>query len=116
VNDQTRLVIYGSSLNMAGIAASLKADPRLEVICLNPHIPGARQSLVELDPAVIAFDLNETNPGLDITLLRDRPGLLLIGVDICSDKLLVLSSHSSQAHCMADLIIVIHVNDTPAYD
>ena len=114
MNNQTRLVIYGNSLNMAGIAASLKADPDLEVICLNPHAPGARQSLVALSPSVIAFDLNETNPGLDINLLRDRPGLLLIGVDICSDKLLVLSSHSSQAHCMTDLINVIH-KDTAAH-
>jgi hypothetical protein len=115
MNGQTRLVIYGSSLNMAGIAASIKADPSLEVICLNPHAPGARQSLVDLNPAVIAFDLNETNPDLDITLLRDRPGLLLVGVDIYSDKLLVLSSHSSQAHCMADLINIIHKNETPAH-
>jgi hypothetical protein len=105
--NRTRVVVYGSSLNMAGIAASLKADTSLEVICINPQTLNARQCLNELNPSVIAFDLSETNPGLDIILLRDRPGLLLVGVDACSDKLLVLSSQSSQAHSVADLINVI---------
>jgi hypothetical protein len=83
VDKRTRVVVYGNSLNMAGIAASLKKDA----------------------------NLSETNPGLDIILLRDRPGLLLVGVDACSDKLLVLSSQSSQAHSVADLINVIQRKD-----
>jgi hypothetical protein len=112
---RTRVVVYGNSLNLAGIAASLKADARLEVICINPHAPNARQSLNELNPAVIAFDLSETNPDLDIILLRDQPGLQLIGIDACSDKLLVLSSHSSQAHSVADLISVIQPIDLPVH-
>jgi hypothetical protein len=97
---------------MAGIAASLKTDATLEVIWINPHAPNARQSLNELNPSVIAFDLSDTNPGLDIILLRDRPGLQLIGVDPSSDKLLVLSSHAPQAHCMADLIKVIQQEES----
>jgi hypothetical protein len=87
---------------MAGIATSLEADTNLELICFNPRTPDARQSLNELNPTVIAFDLSETNPGLNIILLRDRPGLLLSGVDACSYKLLVLSSHSLQAHNVRD--------------
>lgn len=111
MDKRTRVVVYGNSLNMAGIAASLKTDANLDVVCINPHAHNTRQSLNELNPAVIAFDLNDTNPGLDIILLRDRPGLLLVGVDACSDKLLVLSSQSSQAHSVADLINVIQRKD-----
>jgi hypothetical protein len=45
---------------------------------------------------------------LDVTILRDRPGLLLIGVDPSRDELLVLSSHPQQALSMSDLVEIIH--------
>lgn len=108
VEKRTRVVVYGTSLNMAGIAASLKADSSLDVMHLNPRSPSARQSMNELGPAVIAFDLNDPDPGLDITLLRERPDLLLIGVGLSSNELLVLSGQPVQALSVADLVKVIH--------
>jgi hypothetical protein len=45
--------------------------------------------------------------GLDIAILRERPGLLLIGVDPSSDELLVLSSRPHQALSVADLVEVM---------
>ncbi len=103
VKNQTRVVVYGRSLPMAGIAASLKADAGLEVLCVDPHSPTARQSLREIGPQAVAFDLNDRSPGLDVTLLRGQPGLLLVGVDLSNDELLVLSSRPQQALNMADL-------------
>lgn len=105
--ERTRVVVYGGSLNMAGIAASLKADAGMEIFHIDPRSQDARSRLNEIDPAVIAFDLSDPSIGLDISLWRDRPGLLLIGVDPSNDSLLLLSSHTSEALCMADLIQVI---------
>jgi hypothetical protein len=107
VEKRMRVVVCGNSINLAGIATSLKTDATLEVIWINPHAPNTRQSLNELNPSVITFDLNDTNPGLDIILLRDSPGLQLIGVDPSSDKLLILSSHATQVHYTADSFEVI---------
>lgn len=104
---RTRVVVYGSSLNMAGVAASLNSQAGLEVVCVDPHSPAARQRLEELKPAVIAFDMGISSPGLDVSLLRQRPGLLLIGVDPSNDELLVLSSRPAQALSVVDLIKVI---------
>ena len=104
---RTRVVVYGSSLHMAGIQASLKVEPDLEVVCVDPHAPMAGQRLNELHPAAIAFDLTDPSLGLDVTLLREQPSLLLIGVDPSSDELLVLSSHPSQALSASDLVNVI---------
>ena len=42
-----RVAMYGNSLNMAGIVASLKADTILEVLCINLDSPDASQSLDE---------------------------------------------------------------------
>src|SRR5512136_2163052 len=88
-----RVAVYGNSLNIAGIVASLKADTTLEVVCVNPDAPNARQSLDENDLAAIVFDLSDPPLRLDVALLRGRPSLLLIGVDPSWNEMLVLSSH-----------------------
>jgi hypothetical protein len=103
-----RVAVFGNSLNMAGIVASLRADTTLEILCVNPDSTNARQTLDENDLAAIVFDLSDPPLRLDDPILRDRPGLLLIGVDPSRDKMLVLSSHHTQALSMADLVNVIH--------
>jgi len=109
-----RVAVYGTSLNMAGIVASLNADTTLEVLCASLDSPNARQSPDENDLAAIVFDLSDPPLLLDVTLLRDRPGLLLIGVDPSRDEMLVLSSHPEQALSMADLVSVIHQKEFPS--
>jgi hypothetical protein len=107
VEKRTQVVVYGTSLNMATVTASLKADQGLEVICVDPRSPTARQHLCELNPAVIAFDLNDPPQRMEEILLRERPDVLLIGVDPTNDEILVLSSHPQQARSASDLISVI---------
>jgi DNA-binding NarL/FixJ family response regulator len=107
VKNQSRVVIFGNSLHMSGIATSLRAYDSLEVVCFDPASPAARQQLTESDPAAIAFDLNSPSTGIDLKLLRELPGLLLIGVDSSRDELLVLSSYTAQALSMDDLVRVI---------
>ena len=114
MENRRRVAVYGNSLNIAGIVPSLKADTTLEVLCVNLDSPNARQSLDENDLAAIVFDLSDPLLRLDVTLLRDRPGLLLIGVDPSKDEMLVLSSHPAQALCMADLVSVIHQKEFPS--
>jgi len=114
VEKRTRVIVYGSSLNMAGVAVSLKADPGLEVVWVDPHSPNSRQTISELNPAAIAFDLNDPPSDVDIQLLRERPGVVLIGVDPDSNEMLVLSSRPQQALSMSDLVSVIRQQDAKA--
>lgn len=109
MEEQTRIVVCGRSLHMAGLAASLKAEPDLDVVCVDCVEPTSRPSLTELLPAVILFDLNDPTCSLDIALLRAWPGLLLIGVDPSTDELLLLSSQSAQALSVADLLGMIPI-------
>jgi hypothetical protein len=102
------VVVFGGTLNMAGIAASLRADSRLEVVCLDPHFPAARQRLVEIAPDAVTFDMSDPCACLDVTLLRDCPGLLLVGLDPSRDDLLVLSRESPAALSVSDLLGVIN--------
>jgi len=109
-----RVAVYGNSLGMAGIVATLKVDPTLEGLCINLDSRNIRQTLDKNDLAAIVFDLSDQPLRLDITLLRDRPGMLLIGVDLSRAEMLVLSSHPAQALSMADLVSVIHQKEFPA--
>ena len=107
VEKRTQVVVYGSSIAMAGIAASLQADAGLDVVRLNRLGPTSQPSLDELNPAVIAFDLSDPPSGVDLTLLCERPGLLLVGVDPDSDELLIVSSRQRRAVSAADLLEAI---------
>ncbi len=104
---RTQVVVYGSSIAMAGIAASLQANAGLEVVRLNPFGDTSQPSLDELNPAVMAFDLAHPPSGVDVTLLCERPGLLLVAVDPGSDELIVVSSRQRRAVAVADLLEVI---------
>jgi len=103
-----QVVVYGTSLNMAVIAASLRSDVNLEVISIDSKSPTSQQYLNEIDLAAIIFDLNDLSHGLNLSLLRDRPDLLLIGVDPSKGEIRVFSSRSAQALSISDLIDVIH--------
>jgi hypothetical protein len=113
MENRRRVAVVGNSINMAGIVASLKADPTLEVLCINLDSPNARQSLDKNDFSAIVFDLSDQPMRLDITLLRGRPGLLLVGVDPSRDEILILSSRPAKALSMADLVSVIHQKESP---
>ena len=77
--------------------ASLKAYPSIELICLDVQPPAAVQQLWALRPTVVILDLGAVPPDLPVSLLRDQPELLLIGVDAAGDKLLVLSGRQARA-------------------
>jgi hypothetical protein len=96
LESRKRVVVYGNSLNTAGIAASLKTVASLEVVCVDPLATAARQSLNELDTTTIIYDLSDPPSDLDLTLLREQPNLLLVGVDPSSDEVLVLSGQRTR--------------------
>ena len=108
--ETARLLLYGNSIFLAGIKADLMGNRPFELITLEAGRPDAFDLICSLNPGAILFDLAAAQPNFVVSLLRRRPGLLLIGVDPSSDELLVLSSQLEQAHSMADLVKVIHRN------
>jgi hypothetical protein len=101
------VVVYGNSLNLAGIAASLKAEASLEVVCLDPHASCARAHLKEMEPAAIAYDLSDPPAEIELALLRERPQLLLVGVDASSEEVLVLSGQLTRVLSGRELVDLI---------
>ena len=108
---RTRVVVYGNTLSMAGIAASLKAETSLEIICVDPQNATVPQNLKELNPETIIFDRSDSNTILDLTLLREQPGLLLVGVDPSSNDALVLSGQLTRVLSGKDLARLVSAQE-----
>jgi hypothetical protein len=103
---QRRIILYGKSVIMGSVGASLRGVPGLEIIPLAPPLPEAKD-LAALAPDAIIFDLDAAHPDAALSMLRQRPELLLIGVDPASDKLVVVTARESRAVAVADLLEVI---------
>lgn len=115
---QKCVLVYGRSLNLAGIAACLKLDANLDVRWVDPHQHHARDVLLEVNPDTIIYDLTDPPTDLDLVLLGDRPGTLLIGADPSSDEVLVLTGKRQRAVTANELaqLVAGHVGRSLDHD
>ena len=103
MSSNKKVLIFGGSLNLAGIGACLMLEKGLDVVVVDPQSSFAKQLLAEANPEVILFDLSGPSNDLDMGLLRKRPDLLLIGVDASSDEVLVFRGQRSRVVTAAEL-------------
>jgi hypothetical protein len=107
VEKQIRVVLYGSSLFLAGIEGSLRAEPGLEVVHIQPGSADKCLLREVMDASLLAFEVHEASPELMRALLKEAPHLALLALDPESDRLLVLSGRASGARTTGDLTQVI---------
>jgi hypothetical protein len=103
-----RIVLYGNSIALAGIALNCAKQTGLEIVTIDTGDPAAAQRLQELATDVVIFDLAESRADLTISLLRERAGLLLLGVDPSRNEMLVLSGHPERVLSTQDLLQVVN--------
>ena len=97
------VLIFGRSLNLAGLAACLKADNNLDIHVVDHHEQNSGCVFDDLKPETIIYDLNDPPRELDLALLGNRRGILLIGVDPCSDDVLVFKGQRSRVVSASEL-------------
>jgi hypothetical protein len=105
--EQQRVILYGDSLILAGVQASLGLSPNLEVIALGEPPADLTPLLSDLHPEAVIFDLGAIQPDF-LRALVQQPGLLLIGIDPETHEATVLSGHQAQAETTRDLVQVIN--------
>jgi hypothetical protein len=110
------VVLFGSSLAVSSIGASLQGCAGLRVLTVNSEAAaaaahGAVQRLAALRPDVVLFDLATAPSDFAIALWKARPGTLLIGIDLLTSQALVLSGQPARAHTTEDLLQVIQSHD-----
>ena len=101
------VALYGNSLVISSIGASLQGRVGLEIKCVDAVLPDAASQLAALQPDIVIFDLAVAHPEFAIELWKAQPRLLLIGVDLKTGQALVLSGQSSRLLTPDDLLQVI---------
>ena len=101
------VMLYGNSLVVSTIGASLHGCREFQVQHVDPARPDARRRLSDLQPDILIFDLAVMPPEVAIRLWKIQPHLLLIGIDLAADRMIVLSDRSTCALTTGDLLQVI---------
>ncbi|MGA2489925.1 MAG: hypothetical protein ABSF99_07010 [Anaerolineales bacterium] len=101
--------MYGNTLILEGIRASLENFPGLEVLSLDASRDESFEELQRLDPAAIIFDMGGVSADFPLAILQ-QPNLLLIGIDPATDRMLLWSGEKSHALSMQDLVQAIDVS------
>lgn len=101
------VAIYGTNLAMSSLCAGLQQRSEFEVRGIQ-NLSADDIATADTDfPDVILFDLGESQPDFVIPLLRKNPTTLLIGVDLATHKMLVLSGEHSRLLTADDLMQVV---------
>jgi len=104
---QRCVVLYGNSLFIAGVEASLKDQPDWKVMRVDTALDNARERLRLLHPDVVIFDMNTPHEQFVLSFLREHPGLPLLGLGLTSNTVVVFSSQPYKVLTVADLTRVI---------
>jgi DNA-binding NarL/FixJ family response regulator len=103
-----RVILYGSSLFMAGLHVSLQRFPDLDISAVEERGWHALQPLIGKRVDAVVFDLSNGQPEFVLELIKRYPAVVLIGVDPTKDRALVLSSQQPQVLTMQDLVQAIN--------
>jgi hypothetical protein len=101
------LVLYGDSVFLAGLKAALSQYDALEPIMIESGRPGSSGHIQALNPAAVLFDRSAAPPDFVLRLLCERPSMLVIGVDACSDEIVILSLRKEHVSSIAELVNAI---------
>lgn len=106
---QRVLALFGNSLLMDAVEASLTGNCDLSVIRMHNTVASAAERLSSLGPDLIILDLNDLHSDLIVSLLRDQPHIPLLCVDITSSKVVALSCQQYTVLTVNDLLEVIEL-------
>ena len=102
-----KVALYGNSLILSSIGATLKGRPGFELVVVDPDAAGAVEMIDGVQPDVIVFDSTTVEPDSAIALWQALPHVLLIGVDLRTDKAHLLSGQSFLLSSADDLVQAI---------
>ena len=106
VKKSRKVIVYGDSLVLEGVCATLAGFVDIQVIPLNsPGHTLAKEILVQ-NPVALIFDTSAGQPDFPSVLLQ-QPDLLLIGIDPETHKAMVWSGRQAAAIEATDLLNVI---------
>ena len=101
------VVLLGNSLLMDGVALSLSSGQKLGVVRMDAGADGIREQLKLLEPDLIVFELDAPCSPKIMSLIKNRPSTLLLGLDLDCCRAIVLNSSQHPTHSMDELLRVV---------
>ncbi len=92
---------------MSSISAGLRDRAELQLVHIDATMPEAQQQLNALEPDAVIFDMASAEADCAVALMKSHPRFLWIGVDLASNKTLVLSGQSCCVRTSDDLMQLI---------
>jgi len=105
MDKRQRVILYGDTLVLASIRASLEVNPSFEVIDLDAsQVP--RQDILALNPDTIIFDIHSVQSQFPSDLIQHWAGQL-IGINPDNNQVLLWTGHPMSELSVQDLVTVI---------
>jgi hypothetical protein len=100
-----KVALYGLNMVLSTIGACLEKNPAFQV----EQFGGDLLEFVGKDnpPDMILFDFETAQSHFILTLMRDYPEIIFIGIDLRRNQMLVLSGESSRLLTIEDLVTMI---------
>lgn len=106
MNRRRRVILFGKSIILGTVGASLARYPDLEIIALSSPLPDV-QALEALAPDVILFDVGEGTPEAAFALLKNCTNLMLAGINPENEEVGLWSSTLGEVMTAGDLLQLI---------
>jgi hypothetical protein len=112
--DTRTVVLYGNSLGLGSMGASLGGQENLRIVQVKACEAESIQRLLTLRPDVVIFDLAIVKPEVVVSLFLEHPEVRLIALDLAGSRLLVLSGIELKGLATTDLREAIWGKGSPA--
>ena len=100
---QPLIVLLGDSVLIDGVAAGLAGRQVPEMVRIATFNGDIAERLKALEPDLIVFELDAPRSSSIFSLLRQQPGIMLLGLDLDYNQVIVLNSHQHITSTMNDL-------------
>jgi hypothetical protein len=101
--DGRLIVLYGDSLLMDTVEASLEANHDLGLMRIHATVADLGGRLESLCPDLIIVDLNTSHSHQVIPFLWNHPGIPMLGLDVTYDRVVALSSEQHEVQSVGEL-------------
>ena len=106
---QPLVVLLGDSVLIDGVAVGLAGRQVPSMVRIDTFTPDIAERLKYLKPDMIVFELDTPWSSSIFSLLREQPGILLLGLDLDSSQVIVLNSYRYITRTMNDLYQIVRV-------
>ena len=101
------VILLGDSLLMEGVAVSLANCPQIAIIRFDCSVIDIWEQVITLEPDMVIFELKIPHSPLILSLVKEKPGMRMIAIDLDSSQVIVLSSRQHHTRSMHDLYQIV---------